>query len=92
MFLSSLSSPVCLTAHNGNAYDFPLLTAELTKIGMQLNHDVLCADSLPGKREHFENMTDKESKKRKNLQKSLILMQKLLLQQNCSKQECLKQN
>ena len=32
---------------------------------MQLNHDVLCADSLPEIKEIFENMTDKESKKRK---------------------------
>ena len=28
-FLSSLPSPICLVAHNGNAYDFPLLKAEL---------------------------------------------------------------
>ena len=32
---------------------------------MQLNPDVLCADSLPGMKEIFENMTEKESKKRK---------------------------
>ena len=66
-FLSSLPSPVCLTAHNGNAYDFPLLTAELKKIGMHLNPDILCADSLPGIKEIFEKMTDKESGKRKKL-------------------------
>jgi three prime repair exonuclease-1 len=27
-FLSLLPAPVCLVAHNGNAYDFPLLKAE----------------------------------------------------------------
>ena len=47
-FLSSLPSPVCLVAHNGNAYDFPLLKAELGKLGMQLNSGTLCADSLHG--------------------------------------------
>ena len=30
-FLSCLPSPVCLVAHNGNAYDFPLLKEELEK-------------------------------------------------------------
>ena len=47
-FLSCLASPVCLVAHNGNAYDFPLLTAEFEKLGMQLNLGTLCADSLLG--------------------------------------------
>ena len=30
-FLSCLHFPVCLVAHNGNLYDFPLLQAELAK-------------------------------------------------------------
>ena len=34
-FLALLPSPVCLVAHNGNAYDFPLLKAELKKSGKQ---------------------------------------------------------
>ena len=50
-FLSCLPSPVCLVAHNGNAYDFPLLTAEFEKLGMQLNLGTLCADSLLGMKE-----------------------------------------
>ena len=50
-FLSSLPSPICLVAHNGNAYDFPLLKAELGKLGMQLNSGTLCADSLHGMKE-----------------------------------------
>ena len=50
-FLSCLPSPVCLVAHNGNAYDFPLLTAEFEKLGMQLNLGTLCADSLFGMKE-----------------------------------------
>ena len=36
-FLSRLPFPVCLVAHNGNAYDFPLLRAELVKAGQKLD-------------------------------------------------------
>ena len=49
-FLSCLPSPVCLVAHNGNAYDFPLLKAELEKLGTELNPGTLCVDSLLGLR------------------------------------------
>ena len=31
-FLSLRPAPVCLVAHNGNAYDFPLLKALLEKV------------------------------------------------------------
>ena len=31
---SRLPFPVCLVAHNGNLYDFPLLHAELVKTGV----------------------------------------------------------
>lgn len=50
-FLSCLPSPVCLVAHNGNAYDFPLLKAELEKLGTELHPATLCVDSLLGFRE-----------------------------------------
>ncbi|RUS91726.1 hypothetical protein EGW08_000552 [Elysia chlorotica] len=44
-FLQNLPQPVCLVAHNGNGYDFPLLVAHL-KASHQQVPDVLCADSL----------------------------------------------
>lgn len=47
-FLSLLPSPVCLVAHNGNDYDFPLLKAEMDKTGTKLQSDVLCIDSYVG--------------------------------------------
>jgi DNA polymerase III epsilon subunit-like protein len=53
-FLSCLPSPMCLVAHNGNAYDFPLLKAELEKVGIQLNPEILCADSLHGIKKIFD--------------------------------------
>ena len=31
-FLSHLPSPVCLVAHNGDCYDFPLLKSEMEKV------------------------------------------------------------
>ena len=52
-FLSLLPAPVCLVAHNGNDYDFPLFKAEMDKTGTQLNSDILCIDSYVGIREIF---------------------------------------
>jgi three prime repair exonuclease-1 len=54
-FLSCLPSPVCLIAHNGNAYDFPLLKAELENAGVQLSPEIFCADSYVGIKEIFAN-------------------------------------
>ena len=45
-FLSHLEEPVCLIAHYGNGYDFPLLKAELNRINQSLVEDIYCADSL----------------------------------------------
>ena len=53
-FLSLLPSPVCLVAHNGNGYDFPLLKAELEKANIQLRPDILCIDSYIGIKEIFK--------------------------------------
>ena len=52
-FLNLLPSPVCLVAHNGNAYDFPLLMAELEKSGTKLNSEILCVDSYTGIKEIY---------------------------------------
>jgi DNA polymerase III epsilon subunit-like protein len=50
-FLSRLPFPVCLVAHNGNLYDFPLLRAELVKVGEELGPNILCVDSYVGIKE-----------------------------------------
>ena len=52
-FLGNLPQPICLVAHNGNQYDFPLLKAELEKVRMELPSDTLCADSYIGMKEIF---------------------------------------
>lgn len=46
-FLKRQKEPICLVAHNGHGYDFPLLRAELCAIHETLPSSVLCADSLP---------------------------------------------
>ncbi|WAR30772.1 TREX2-like protein, partial [Mya arenaria] len=45
-FLQNLAKPVCLLAHNGNKFDFPLLMQELKRISMSLDATLLCADTL----------------------------------------------
>lgn len=35
-FINQLSKPVCLVAHNGNQFDFPLLQKQLQKL---VSHD-----------------------------------------------------
>ena len=52
-FLSRLPQPVCLVAHNGGMYDFPLFKAELEKSGTILGSDIFCVDSYVGIKEIF---------------------------------------
>ena len=47
-FLAHLTTPLCLVAHNGNKYDFPLLKAELEKVGITLPCNTLYADFYLG--------------------------------------------
>jgi DNA polymerase III epsilon subunit-like protein len=61
-FLALLPSPVCLVAHNGNAYDFPLLKAELEKSGTKLDSKILCVDSYVGIKEIFMKRSDLSKK------------------------------
>lgn len=46
-FLEHLRKPVCLVAHNGDKFDFPVLKHSFAKLGMELPSDILCLDSLP---------------------------------------------
>ena len=47
-FLNLLPFPVCLVAHNGNAYDFRHLKAEMEKSVTELNSEILYIDSYIG--------------------------------------------
>ena len=46
LFLQRQTPPVCLVAHNGHNFDFPLLKAELRRLDQALPEGILCADSL----------------------------------------------
>ena len=70
-FLERLPTPICLVAHNGDIYDFPLLKAELEKSDMQLSSGILCADSYIGIKSIFQernNQTYREDERLKENQ------------------------
>ena len=72
-FLSLLPAPVCLVAHNGNAYDFPLLKAELEKAGTQLKSDMLCIDQETQVREKDKKAGNSRKKQRGTNKGSITL-------------------
>ena len=45
-FIARHEAPVCLIAHNGNRFDFPLMRSELQGLGEDLAPNTMCADSL----------------------------------------------
>ncbi|XP_071447275.1 uncharacterized protein [Hetaerina americana] len=45
-FINRLPRPVCLIAHNGNGFDFPILQSEIQRLGKKFEDHVWCADSL----------------------------------------------
>ena len=57
-FLSHLPSPVCLVAHNGDCYDFPLLKSEMEKVNTPLDPLILCVDSYIGIKNIFKKKVD----------------------------------
>ena len=66
-YLSHLPAPICLVAHNGDVYDFPLLKAELEKAGITLPSDMLCADSYVGMKEIFRRREEAKHSKNENI-------------------------
>ncbi|XP_065340070.1 uncharacterized protein LOC135939536 [Cloeon dipterum] len=50
-FLQRLPPPVCLVAHNGHRFDFPLLAKEFLYAKRAFPNNILCADTLPCFRE-----------------------------------------
>ena len=60
IFLENLPQPICLVAHNGLKYDYPLMKAELVNIGLQnLTDNVYIVDSLTALKHIFNNQDDK---------------------------------
>lgn len=46
-FMSHLMGPICLIAHNGRCFDFPLLKKELCPLSGSLPSEIDCCDSIP---------------------------------------------
>ncbi|XP_023328799.1 uncharacterized protein LOC111701651 [Eurytemora carolleeae] len=53
-FLESLGGPVCLVAHNGNRFDFPVLQKEMERAGLKLREDILGVDSIVFLRDFYK--------------------------------------
>lgn len=45
-FLDLHKSPICLVAHNGKAFDYPILKTHLNNVQFELSNNLLCIDSL----------------------------------------------
>ncbi|XP_061469963.1 three prime repair exonuclease 2 [Rhineura floridana] len=50
-FLQRQAGPICLVAHNGLGFDFPLLRAELWQVETDLPPSTGCLDTLPALKE-----------------------------------------
>ncbi|XP_067620416.1 uncharacterized protein [Eurosta solidaginis] len=45
-FIKHMQQPVCLVAHNGDSFDFPVIKQTLQKLNMEMPEGILCLDSL----------------------------------------------
>ncbi|XP_070498470.1 three-prime repair exonuclease 1-like [Chironomus tepperi] len=45
-FLAHLQQPVCLVAHNGNKFDYPILKSHCKLLNKPLHESLICCDSL----------------------------------------------
>ena len=70
-FIQRQAAPVCLVAHNGYRFDFPLLKSELQRLGKTLRHGLLCADSLEAFKAIDEEI--RQSKKLSEKQSGIML-------------------
>jgi len=59
-FLGGLEDPVCLVAHNGVRFDFPLLNKEMEKANVGLPENILCCDSWAFFRKYYANIHAKQ--------------------------------
>lgn len=53
IYLDRLPKPVCIIAHNGDRFDFPIFRKLILKCNNSLPEDIYCADSLYAFREIF---------------------------------------
>uniref|UniRef100_A0A6P7GS03 Uncharacterized protein LOC114341455 n=1 Tax=Diabrotica virgifera virgifera TaxID=50390 RepID=A0A6P7GS03_DIAVI len=65
-FLNHNPQPVCLVAHNGLKFDYPLLKREVDLTKESLDDNVLCVDTLVAFREIEEQQNNKNAEKRQS--------------------------
>ena len=81
-FLNGLPPPICLIAHNGHLYGFPLLKAEMENIGTTLNRQTMCEDSHAGiqnifkERDEVMKIQDVEIEEAKQTEDRMIIEDK----------------
>ncbi|XP_065357395.1 uncharacterized protein LOC135951639 [Calliphora vicina] len=68
LFLERLEKPICMVAHNGWTFDYPVIRYVYDKLNMSLPSSVFCVDSLKAFREIDEKYDKiKETKKVMNI-------------------------
>lgn len=82
-FLELHQKPICLVAHNGNYFDYPILRAEIHNTDSSLSDDILCVDSI----QVFKQLHNEELYKAMNIKK-----ENSIKQENTIKQENYKTN
>lgn len=60
-FLETQEKPICLVAHNGNRFDYPILRTEIHRTGGTLSDDILCIDSLEAFRELHKQTIEEQA-------------------------------
>ncbi|XP_011193531.2 uncharacterized protein Trex1_1 [Zeugodacus cucurbitae] len=60
-FLKHMPQPVCLVAHNGDTFDFPIVKQTFNKLNLSLPCDILCVDSLMAFRILDQKMKEESS-------------------------------
>lgn len=70
-FINRQAQPVCLVAHNGFNYDFPLLKTELHQQDHDLPSSILCVDSLQA----FRYLHNEEKPRSENVKGQFSLIE-----------------
>jgi len=80
LFLENLPQPICLVAHNGDRYDYPLLQAELFNTGLQnLIGEFYVIDSLPALKYIFDQEVQEDKIEEQLLENDNFVTDNMLL-------------
>lgn len=77
-FIVHLPAPVCLVAHNGWVFDYPIIKKSFNKFNMKLSSSVLCVDSLRAFMEIDDKRSELETELKTNVIPELLVKTELL--------------